>query len=115
MSLATLLGLSTALHLYVGARLVADLPTAWAGVALALLLLVSALFAPMGMLARRYARPPLSDTLAAIGLVFMGLFSSLLVLAVLRDVLLLVLWLASLAFPLAPTGDAVRSASAAAA
>jgi predicted MPP superfamily phosphohydrolase len=113
MSLTYLLGLSTALHVYIGARLLAALPGPGSTAALTLLLIVSALFVPLGMLARRYTRPPVSDTLAAIGLVFMGLFSSLLVLTVLRDVLLLLLWIAGLAVPSAALPfAAVRAASA---
>jgi predicted MPP superfamily phosphohydrolase len=115
MSLANLLGLSTVLHVYVGARLLPALPTPWLAAALTLLLIISALLLPLGMFARRYTQPPLSDTLAAIGLVFMGLFSSLLVLTVLRDVLLLVLGTAALAAPAAAIPlAAVREDSAAA-
>jgi hypothetical protein len=40
---------------------------------------------PVGMFSRRIAKPPVSDTLAWIGLLFLGLFSSLFVLTVLRD------------------------------
>jgi predicted MPP superfamily phosphohydrolase len=115
MSLTYLLGLSTALHLYIGARLLAALPVPWAAAALVLLLVVSALFVPLGMFARRYTQPPVSDTLSAIGLAFMGLFSSLLVLTFLRDVLLLVLWIADLAAPSLIALEAIRGASAAAA
>jgi predicted MPP superfamily phosphohydrolase len=111
MSPAYLLGLSTALHVYVGARLLPAFPAPWAAAALTLLLIVSTLFVPLGMLARRYTKPPVSDTLAAIGLVFMGLFSSLLVLTVLRDAALLLLWLASLAAPSAIAFEAVRDAT----
>jgi len=101
MSLSYLLGLSTVLHVYIGARLLPSLPAPWPAAALTLLLIVSALFVPLGMFARRYTQPPVSDTLSAIGLAFMGLFSSLLVLTVLRDVLLLLLWFAGLAAPAA--------------
>ena len=113
MSPAYLLGLSTALHAYIGARLLPVFPAPAPAAALTLLLIISALFVPLGMLARRYTRPPVSDTLAAIGLAFMGLFSSLLVLTVLRDGLLLLLWIAGLAAPSAaiPFG-AVRDGSA---
>jgi uncharacterized protein len=114
MSLAYLLGLSMALHFYIGARLVPALAGPWSAAALALLLVASALLVPMGMLARRYAKPPVSDTLAAIGLAFMGLFSSLLVLTFLRDVALLLLWLASHAVPAIPI-DAIGHAGAVAA
>ena len=49
------------------------------------------------MLARSSARPPWGDRIAWVGLITMGLFSSLFVFTVLRDALLLILWLASLA------------------
>jgi predicted MPP superfamily phosphohydrolase len=91
MRLVYLLGLSTALHLYIGLSLVSDLASATAGALLTLLLILSALFVPSGLFARRVTRPPVADTLSWIGLLFMGLFSSLLVLTVLRDLLLLVL------------------------
>ncbi|MDB5882057.1 MAG: putative phosphohydrolase [Ramlibacter sp.] len=111
MSPAYLLGLSTALHVYVGARLLPAFHAPWAAAALTLLLIVSTLFVPLGMLARRYTKPPVSDSLAAIGLLFMGLFSSLLVLTALRDVALLLLWLASLAAPGAIGLATVRDAT----
>lgn len=98
MSIPTLLAFSIALHLYIGARIVAALPVL-AGSLFALLLLVSAVLSPTGLLARRLARPPRADTLAWIGLPFLGLFSSLFVLTLSRDGLLLALWLASLLVP----------------
>lgn len=91
MSLTTVLALSAALHFYIGARLVALLPPA-GGIALALLLAASALLAPGGLLARRLLRPPAADRLTWVGMVFLGLFSTLLVLTFLRDLLLLALW-----------------------
>ena len=45
-----LLGLSAALHLYIGVRIIAPLPGAGMGALFALLLLASALLVPMGML-----------------------------------------------------------------
>ena len=90
MSLITVFGLSAALHLYIAMRLVPALPVP-AGVALALVLLASAALVPLGLLARRMLRPPLADRVTLAGMLCMGLFSSLLVLTVLRDVLLLVL------------------------
>ena len=112
MSLTYLLGLSTALHVYIGARLLPAFPAPWPAAALTLLLVVSVLFVPLGMVARRYTQPPVSDSLAGIGLVFMGLFSSLLVLTVLRDGLLLLLWTAGLAAPSAIPLAAARGVSA---
>jgi uncharacterized protein len=99
MPLALLVGLSVTLHLYIGARIVPALPGPLAAALLSLLLLVSALLVPVGLVSRRLAKPPVADTLAWIGLVFMGLFSSLLVLTVLRDLVLLLLNAANAALP----------------
>jgi predicted MPP superfamily phosphohydrolase len=92
MALFTLYGLSAALHYYVGARIVPELPGAWAPVLFTLLLVASTLLMPMGMAARRLFRQPLADTLAWAGLLVMGLFSSLFVFTVVRDLLLLAGW-----------------------
>ena len=62
-----------------------------------LALALSCILIPLGMLARSSARPPWGDRIAWVGLITMGLFSSLFVFTVLRDALLLILWLASLA------------------
>ncbi|MBK0391494.1 metallophosphoesterase [Ramlibacter algicola] len=85
--------LSALLHFLVGMRLVPQLP-AWGMAALGAWLLASAVLIPFGLTARRWARPPRSDWLAAAGLFAMGLFSSLFVLTLLREVALLVNWLA---------------------
>lgn len=92
MSLATILSLSAALHLYIGVRLVPSLPAGGAGVLVAWLL-ASALLVPAGLLARRVIRlrPAAADRLTWIGMLAMGLFSSLFVLTLLRDLALLVL------------------------
>jgi predicted MPP superfamily phosphohydrolase len=105
MSVATLLAFSAALHLYIGARVVPALPLA-AGIALGLVLLASAALVPAGLLARRMVRGPASDRLAWAGMLCLGLFSSLLVLTLLREVLLLALHLAG--------GGGLRETSAAA-
>lgn len=47
-----LLGLSLALHLYLGVRLVTDLPGVWGSVLLVLLLVASALFVTELLLVR---------------------------------------------------------------
>jgi uncharacterized protein len=93
MSLPSVLALSAALHLYIGFRLVPALPAA-GGWLLAAWLIASAILVPAGLLARRFMRPPAADRLTWVGMVAMGLFSSLFVLTLLRDVLLLVLALA---------------------
>ena len=112
MPLAALLALSAALHLYIGARVVPAFAGALPAVMLSVLLVASALIVPMGLLARRVARPPAADTLAAAGLLFMGLFSSLLVLTLLRDALLLIAGLVDFAVPLALPLDDLSAATA---
>jgi len=80
--------LSALLHATIGWRIVPALPHPW-GAAFAALLVVSAVLLPLGLGARRIRRHPLADRLAAAGLWCLGLFSSLLVLTVLRDIVLL--------------------------
>ena len=77
------------LHVYVGFRLIPDLPVPAAGKWIAVLWLVlSCIVIPPGMLARMIERQPLGDRIAWSGLLAMGFFSSLLMLTVLRDVVL---------------------------
>ncbi len=84
------------LHAYVGWRLIPALGFAPGLQALLLgLLAASWLLMPMALLARRIRRQPLSDRLAWSGLLLMGLFSSLFVLTLLRDGVLLLAWLLS--------------------
>lgn len=84
-------------HVYVGARLIPDALLHGAGAATAILaLLLSCILIPLGMLARSSVNPPWGDRIAWVGLFAMGLFSSLFVLTVLRDVALLLTWLANL-------------------
>jgi len=80
--------LSTLLHAIIGWRLVPAFPHPW-GLVLATSLAVSATLLPLAFGARRIHRQPLTDGVAAAGLWCLGLFSSLLVLTVLRDVALL--------------------------
>ena len=88
MSLVSLFFISLTLHGYVGWRVLPDLPGAAAGL-LAAVLVASALLMPMALLARTL-RQPLADRLAWAGALAMGLFSSLFVLTLLRDAVLLV-------------------------
>lgn len=113
MSLATLVGLSASLHLYVGVRIVQALPGAAAAI-FALLLVASTIFIPLGLVARRLIRSRMANRLATTGLLFMGLGSSLLVLTVLRDALLLLAWIVAGFAPTAMPLDSLRAASAAA-
>ena len=79
------------LHLYVAARLIPDLvPAGAAAVAgVCALLLASTVLIPFAFNARRAAMRPLALALAWTGLIAMGLFSSLFVLTLMRDVALL--------------------------
>lgn len=77
------------LHVYVGLRLVPELPVGFAVKILAACALVlSCCLIPLGMLSRRFERQPQADRIAWIGLLAMGFFSSLLVFTFLRDVAL---------------------------
>ena len=90
MSLLSLFGLSGLLHFYIGVRLVPPLPEPWASGLLALLLVASAVLMPLGLIARRLFRPPAADRLTWAGMLAMGLFSSLFVATLVRDLMLLV-------------------------
>jgi uncharacterized protein len=114
MSLASVLSLSAALHLYIGARIVPAIPGHFAAALVALMLAASSVLVPAGFFAHRLAKPRFAATLAWAGFVFMGLFSSLLVLTVLRDVLLLAGSIVNLAMASALPIDALRADSAAA-
>jgi predicted MPP superfamily phosphohydrolase len=76
---------SLLLHAYVGWRLVPALGSTVASVLLAVLLAVSALTLPFGFGARRGGDRRFATGLAWVGLVCMGLFSTLFVLTVARD------------------------------
>ncbi|AJK49072.1 metallophosphoesterase [Burkholderia plantarii] len=99
-------------HVYVGLRLIPEFTSPAVRVVAVLWLVASCLVIPLGMLSRTFERQPLGDRVAWIGLLEMGFFSSLLVLTLARDVLLVVLLgidaLAPHAVPLATW----RSASA---
>ena len=89
--------ISLLLHAYVGWRLVPALDSFAGALALAVLLVLSALTLPFGFGARRGGRGRLRTALAWTGLICMGLFSSLFVLSVVRDgVLLLATGIAAL-------------------
>src|SRR5688572_17712234 len=104
MSFTTVFLLAATLHFYIGMRLVPALDAPVAGIALALLLAASAVLTPLGLLARRWLRPPVADRLTWAGMLCMGMFSSLLVLTLLRDVVLLAGW--GLGLPEQPLGRA---------
>lgn len=91
--LTTAVALIAALHLYIGWRLLPDLGWNGAGWAAGIVfLLVSTVMIPTGMAARFVIRPiSLADRVTWFGALLMGLFSSLLVLTLLRDIALIVL------------------------
>jgi uncharacterized protein len=86
-----LFGFVFLLHAFVGWRLLSDLPFGAVPVAATTLWLVaSAVVIPLGLYARRMKRQPLADRLTWASLMAIGSFSSLFVLALIRDVGLLV-------------------------
>ncbi|MES2413046.1 MAG: metallophosphoesterase [Pseudomonadota bacterium] len=93
MRLYPLVAIMALLHAYVGWRIVPGLGAFPLVQALVVLVLViSPFLMPLGMMGSRVVRQPWADRLAWVGLLLMGLFSSLFVLTLVRDVLLLVLW-----------------------
>jgi len=81
--------ISILLHAFVGWRLIPALGSLTSSVLLALVLVVSASTLPYGFGARRGAKGRRAQLLAWVGLVCMGLFSSLFILALARDLVLL--------------------------
>ncbi len=93
-SLFTVLFLLGLLHFYIGIRLMPDSGmNALGALAGILLLIASTLLLPAGLLSSRFKRWQWADQLAWIGMLAMGFFSSLLLLTVLRDLVLLLLTL----------------------
>ena len=83
--------LSVLLHIYIGARIAVDLPYGPTSHLIFVIWLVfSALVIPLGVASRMIKPQRLSDLLGWLGLVPMGLFSSLFVLTVLRDTVLII-------------------------
>jgi uncharacterized protein len=79
------------LHAFVGWRLAPELAAPW-GWVLGIGLALSTVLMPLGLVGSRVAKQPWADRLSWVGLLLMGLFSTLFVLTALRDVLLLVAW-----------------------
>jgi predicted MPP superfamily phosphohydrolase len=89
-------------HLYLGFRLLPDLPLGGMGLALGIAYLVaSALLMPLAMMSRQMPQPR-AGRLAWAGFIAMGMFSSLLVMAILRDLALLAAAAVGLLLPFAP-------------
>ena len=84
------------LHVYMASRLIPETPFGLAGiVAVAVLLGVSLGVLPFAEYARRNKQNPCADQLAGAGFLAMGFSSSLLILTILRDIILLVAFAAS--------------------
>ncbi len=110
-----LLIFSLLIHAYVGARIIpalADWPLIQ--VLIGLELLASMVMIPLGLTARRFKVPAVADRVAWAGMLFMGLFSSLFVLTLLRDAALLVARLVLAAAPNTVSFDSLATWSAAA-
>jgi len=89
-SLLLMLGIILLAHGYLGVRLFPALGLYGTGLFVGwLALLLSSLLLPLGLAARFISQPPWADRIAWLGLMAMGLFSSLFVLCLLRDVSLL--------------------------
>ncbi len=99
-TIATVLFLLVVLHMYIGARLIPAMGFGIAGALTGIVLLVaSTLLVPTGLLSPYFKRRRGAEQLAWAGLLAMGLFSSLLVLTLAREVLLLALHFLPLAWP----------------
>jgi predicted MPP superfamily phosphohydrolase len=79
--------LASLLHIYVGVRLLPDMPIGypgrWIGAAI---LAIMCLVEPLGLLSRSIKNQPLSDRVAWVGYIAMGFFSSIFVFTAIRDV-----------------------------
>ena len=114
MAMAPVFLISLLLHTLVGWRLAADLASTapWLATALWVWLAASAALMPMGVLAPRFARPPLDKWLTWAGLLCMGLFSSTFVLTLLRDLMVGILTLAQAVLPAPLPMESLRTQSA---
>ncbi|MES2282450.1 MAG: metallophosphoesterase [Pseudomonadota bacterium] len=93
-----LAALAALLHAYIGWRIVPGLGAyPRLQVLMLALLVLSSLLMPLGLVGGRIMKQPWADRLSWIGLLLMGLFSSLFVMTLARDAALLVLWLANAA------------------
>ena len=105
--------ISLLLHGYVGLRLMPSL-AGWpaAGLVLGVLLVASALLLPLSLFGRKLRWPGARTALAWSGMLAMGLFSSLFVLTVLRDALLLMSAALAALWPGALALDAIGQTTA---
>ena len=99
-NLFTVFTLLILLHVYIGARLMPDMGLGLGGMLAGVVLLaLSTVLVPVGLLSSSLRRRRWSERLAWFGLLAMGLFSSLIVMTFFRDILLLVLRVAGFAGP----------------
>jgi predicted MPP superfamily phosphohydrolase len=99
-NLFVVLSLLVLLHVYIGIRLMPDLGLGFAGMlAGSVLLILSTVLVPVGLLSSSLRRRRWSEQLAWMGLLAMGLFSSLIVSTFLRDLALLVVRVAGAGSP----------------
>jgi len=99
-NLFVVLSLLVLLHVYIGIRLMPDLGLGFAGVlAGTVLLILSTVLVPVGLLSSSLRRRRWSEQLAWVGLLAMGLFSSLIVATFLRDLMLLAVRVAGAGSP----------------
>src|SRR5262245_65824792 len=84
--------LSALLHLYIGWRIAGDLPGPWSAAAFSALLVASAVLIPLAFFGRRSRNRATADRASWAGMLALGLFSTLLPLTLLRDVVLLLAW-----------------------
>ena len=107
--------ISSLLHAWVGWRIAPALDGFVAfehgGALFWVLLVASALLMPMGLMARRFYSRAVTVALTWLGLIFMGLFSSLFVLTLLRDGVLPVTFAATPASPENPKAAAKAGAT----
>ena len=107
-SSVSILAILVLLHLYIGLRLLPAIDLGFVGGALGIVLLAaSAGLVRIGLVAPNLRRTRWSEALAWAGLLAMGLFSSLLVLTLMRDVVLLAMQLAGAAYPVFTHASAI--------
>jgi predicted MPP superfamily phosphohydrolase len=107
-SSVSVLAILALLHLYIGLRLLPAMEVGAVGAVLGILLLAaSAALVRIGLVAPSLRRTRWSEPLAWAGLLAMGLFSSLLVLTLVRDLVLLVMHLAGAANPVVTRDSAI--------
>ena len=111
-SFATVLALLILLQVYIGMRLLPDLALGLFGTLCAVLVLVLlTLLVPVGLMSASLRRRRWPESVAWAGLLSMGLFSSLLVTTLARDLVLLALQLAGLAGMPQPGSSAIQASA----